>query len=49
MWSEIPQLGDKAYNVVDGWTGEDLGCIHDEYVATLEPHDVALLKITGSC
>ena len=49
VWSEIPQLGGQAYEVEDVWTGDDLGCIKDEYGIELKARDVAVLKITGAC
>ncbi|EEA24108.1 hypothetical protein TMatcc_007180 [Talaromyces marneffei ATCC 18224] len=50
-WSEISQLRKHGnnYRVQDIWTGEDLGCIHKEYTVQLEPHDSAVLKVTGPC
>lgn len=51
VWSEIPQLGrhSNRYRVEDVWTGKDLGCVHKEYTVQLEAHDVAVLKVTGTC
>lgn len=57
VWSEIPQLNGgggggnkgKGYKVVNSWTGKDMGCVKDQYSVILEPHDSAVLKITGSC
>lgn len=49
-WSEIPELKDHdAYQVTDIWTGEDLGCIEEEYKVELETHDTAALLVTGEC
>lgn len=49
-WSEIPELkeGDK-FNVIDVWTGEDLGCVEDEYSVDLKSHDAAVLLVKGPC
>jgi alpha-galactosidase len=49
VWSEIPQLHGNAFKVEDVWTGKDLGCIKNHHSVELETHDVAVLKITGSC
>lgn len=51
VWSEIPQLGKHShgYSLEDVWTGKDLGCVHKEYTVKLEAHDVAVLKVTGTC
>jgi alpha-galactosidase len=49
-WSEIPQLrGSNGFHVTDVWTGEDLGCIMNEYSVELESHDTAGLLVTGGC
>ncbi|QKX63671.1 uncharacterized protein TRUGW13939_10842 [Talaromyces rugulosus] len=52
VWSEIPQLSggnSSSYQVQNIWSGDDLGCVTNQYTADLEAHDVAVLKITGSC
>lgn len=50
VWSEIPQLADGgSYKVQDIWSGDDLGCVKDQYSVDLDAHDVAILKVTGSC
>ncbi|KAL4981019.1 putative alpha-galactosidase B [Aspergillus desertorum] len=53
VFSEIPELQNQnqgyAFEVVDGWTGEKLGCIRDELEVELEAHDVALLIVRDTC
>lgn len=50
VWSEIPELqGHDAYDVVDAWSGKNLGCIRQQYGVTLESHDVAVLVVKGAC
>lgn len=49
-WSEIPELQDSdSYIVTDIWTGEELGCINDEYAVDLEGHDTAVLLVAEGC
>lgn len=50
VWSEIPGLEEGGrFNVVDVWTGEDLGCVEDEYSVNLKKHDAAVLLVKGTC
>jgi alpha-galactosidase len=52
VWSEIPQLSGgngSSYKVQNIWSGDDLGCVTNQYTADLDAHDVAVLKITGAC
>lgn len=54
VWSEIPELKDSAekgsgYRVTDIWTGEDLGCVKDQYDVELQSHDIAALVVGESC
>ena len=57
VWSEIPELSERKryakkqnrFQVTDGWTGEDLGCVEGEYAVELESHDTAVLHIGGPC
>lgn len=50
VWNEIPQLqGHDSYKATDIWSGENLGCIKDQYSAELDSHDTAGLLITGQC
>ncbi|KAJ5908670.1 hypothetical protein N7495_001352, partial [Penicillium taxi] len=49
VWSEVPELGGDAYDVVDAWSNEDLGCVKNEYSVSLESHDVAVLVVKGEC
>ena len=37
------------FKVTDVWTGEDLGCVEDEYSVELESHDTAVLHVHGPC
>lgn len=49
VWSEIPELkGHDSYEVVDAWTGENLGCLGG-YGTILPSHDVAVLVVKGRC
>lgn len=49
-FSEIPQLkANGSYNVVNAWTGEDLGCKENEVSMMLDEHDTAVLAIGDSC
>lgn len=50
-WSEIPELWDTAhaYEVVDAWTGEELGCVRGGLSVELESHDVAVLVVGDAC
>ncbi|KAE8365442.1 putative alpha-galactosidase B [Aspergillus caelatus] len=54
VWAEIPELRDSAekgsgYRVTDIWTGEDLGCVKDQYRVELQSHDIAALVVGESC
>ncbi|KAJ5688790.1 hypothetical protein N7462_003182 [Penicillium macrosclerotiorum] len=50
MWKEIPELkGHNAYKVIDAWSGKDLGCVKNQYRASLSSHDVAVLVVKGAC
>ena len=53
VWSEVPELvgkeGENGFRVVDGWTGEDLGCVVGEYEVRVESHDTAVLHVQGPC
>ncbi|KAJ5684979.1 hypothetical protein N7536_007598 [Penicillium majusculum] len=47
-WSEIPELkSHNAYQVIDAWTGKDLGCVKNTYKASLKSHDAAVLVVKG--
>lgn len=49
-WSEIPELtSHNAYQVIDAWTGKDLGCVKNTYKASLKSHDAAVLVVKGRC
>ncbi|KAJ5177268.1 uncharacterized protein N7482_003145 [Penicillium canariense] len=49
-WNEIPELkGHDAYQVIDAWSGEDLGCVKEAYSTSLASHDVAVLVVKGAC
>jgi alpha-galactosidase len=49
-WDEVPQL-DKgvAYQVMDVWTGKDLGCVEGGVKMVLESHDTAALLVGEKC
>ncbi|KAA8642902.1 glycoside hydrolase family 27 protein [Aspergillus tanneri] len=52
-WREIPLLEvqheEVAFEVVDIWTGENLGCVKNGYSVELEAHDVAGLVVMQRC
>ncbi|RMJ26587.1 hypothetical protein PHISP_02519 [Aspergillus sp. HF37] len=48
VWSEIPELKNgKRFQVVDAWTGKDLGCVKDQHRVEVESHDAAVLLVRG--
>ncbi|KAJ5321836.1 Aldolase-type TIM barrel [Penicillium brevicompactum] len=50
VWSEIPELrSHDSYEVTDGWTGQNLGCIHGKYSKLLHSHDIAVLVVQEKC
>ena len=49
IWNEIPELDGDSYRVLDAWTGEDLGCVKNQYTASLSSHDVSILLVKGEC
>ncbi|KAK3116543.1 hypothetical protein LTR53_002967 [Teratosphaeriaceae sp. CCFEE 6253] len=50
LYSEIPELdAGGCYDVVDVWTGADLGCKEGSVEVTLAEHDIAVLLFTGKC
>ncbi|KAK5797380.1 hypothetical protein VI817_003671 [Penicillium citrinum] len=49
VWNEIPELGSDSYEVVDAWTGKNLGCVKNQYTASLSSHDVSILLVKGKC
>ncbi|GIZ36689.1 hypothetical protein CKM354_000015700 [Cercospora kikuchii] len=49
VWAEVPELSGERYNVVDVWTGEDLGCREGSVTKDLVGHDTAVYLITGEC
>lgn len=51
VWSEVPELWDDgdAYEVVDAWAGEELGCVRGGLSVELESHDVAVLVVGDAC
>lgn len=50
VWSEIPELkGHDSYEVIDAWTGNNLGCIQGQYLVALQSHDIAVLVVKGQC
>ncbi|KAL5002943.1 putative alpha-galactosidase B [Aspergillus recurvatus] len=53
VFSEVPELQNQdqgdAFEVVDGWTGEELGCVRGKLEVELEAHDVAVLVVGDAC
>ena len=53
VWSEVPDLSGQGqgngFRVVDGWTGEDLGCVVGKYEVQVERHDTVVLHVQGPC
>ncbi|KAJ5398244.1 hypothetical protein N7509_006357 [Penicillium cosmopolitanum] len=49
VWNEIPELDGGSYQVIDAWSGKDLGCVKDQYTASLSSHDVSVLIVKGNC
>lgn len=50
VWNEIPELkGGDSYQVIDAWSGKDLGCVESRYSTSLDSHDSAVLVVKGSC
>ncbi|PYH90096.1 alpha-galactosidase aglB [Aspergillus ellipticus CBS 707.79] len=55
FWKEVPELkelytaGKKGFKVVDGWSGNDLGCVRDKYSLKLGAHDAGVLVVGDSC
>lgn len=50
VWSEIPELkSHDSYEVTDGWTGQNLGCIKGKYSKLLHSHDIAVLVVKEKC
>jgi alpha-galactosidase len=50
VWSEIPELKSHkgpCLNVTNAWSGNNHGCIKDEYSVQLEPHDALVLWVEG--
>ena len=41
--------GGWGFNVVDVWTGKDIGCVRDSYSVELESHDTAVLMVKQPC
>ncbi|KAL5360737.1 hypothetical protein BJX96DRAFT_165389 [Aspergillus floccosus] len=39
----------SGFKVTDVWTGEDLGCVREEYSVELESHDAAVLVVGEVC
>ena len=49
-WSEVPGLdGGKSYDVVNVWTGQNLGCIANGVTINVPSHDTAALLVQGAC
>lgn len=49
-WVQIPELADDGtYRVINGWTGEDLGCVKRDVRVNILPHDSALAVFKDDC
>ncbi|KAJ5223303.1 hypothetical protein N7468_007845 [Penicillium chermesinum] len=50
-WSEVPELkdGSDSYQVIDAWSGDDLGCVEKGHSVSLGSHDVSVLVVKGEC
>ena len=49
VFDEIPQVDRSSYQVMDVWTGRDMGC-HDHSVnMTVKVHGTAVLLLQGAC
>jgi alpha-galactosidase len=53
-WREVPELKEgaqagKSYNVVDAWTGQNLGCLKKGITLNVGAHDTGVLIIKGEC
>ena len=48
-WSEVPGLGGSAYQVTDIWSGDDLGCLTDNYEASVGSHGIAAILVGSQC
>lgn len=50
VWGEVPELEEgKAYEVLDVWSGEELGCVRGNWTVEVESHDTAVLLVKGEC
>ncbi|KAK0274546.1 hypothetical protein LTR35_011702 [Friedmanniomyces endolithicus] len=50
LYSEIPELdAGGCYDVVDAWTGADMGCKETSVNVTLAAHDTAVLLFGAKC
>ncbi len=50
LYSEIPELdAGGCYDVVDAWTGADMGCKENSVDVTLAAHDTAVLLFGAKC
>jgi alpha-galactosidase len=41
--------GGGGFNVVNVWTGKEIGCVRDGYSVELESHDAAVLMVKQPC
>ncbi len=49
-FSEIPELTHAGpYNVINAWTGKNLGCKKSHANMQLEAHDTAVLIVQDTC
>ncbi|KAF1996368.1 glycoside hydrolase family 27 protein [Amniculicola lignicola CBS 123094] len=50
LWEEIPELkGGRYWDVVEVWTGREIGCIDGGFDIEVEGHDTAAFLVTGEC
>ena len=48
-FSEIPNLNENAYRVINAWTGKNMGCRKGSVKMTLNAHDTAVLLLKNTC
>lgn len=49
IWSDIPGLANSGYQVIDVWTGDNLGCVQSSYSANVSSHDTAVILVGDAC
>jgi Alpha galactosidase C-terminal beta sandwich domain len=48
LWLEIPGLSNVNYEVMDVWTGTDLGCLPG-YSTNVSSHDTVTIFVGAAC